>query len=167
MNHGQSNSSMATTRTETTHGPYSVTRVIDVTTWQSVDAVCLCCLTHGACVELTGLQPLLSTASRRLPVAHVKEDGQSAVICPYHLHDLQRVLDQPVCSMHVQPGLTHSSYVRMCIFCDFLWPEVQSHSSHMYLATPCSACLLSQARPTVQCIHLVIICYWITSDRSC
>ena len=26
-------------------------------------------------------------------------DGSSAVICPCHLHDLQRVLDQPVCSM--------------------------------------------------------------------
>jgi len=36
---------MVPTRTETTHGlTYSVTRAIEVTTWQSVDAVCLCLL---------------------------------------------------------------------------------------------------------------------------
>jgi len=51
---------MATARTETTHGlNYSVARAIDVTEWQSVNAVCLYCLTHGACVNVTGLQPLL------------------------------------------------------------------------------------------------------------
>ena len=45
LNHGQSNSSMATTRTENTHGPtYPVARAIDITAWQSVDTVCLCCL---------------------------------------------------------------------------------------------------------------------------
>jgi len=37
MNHGQSNSLMVTTRTETTHGlTYSVARAIDITAWQSV-----------------------------------------------------------------------------------------------------------------------------------
>jgi len=45
MNHAQSNSLMATTRMETTHGlTYSVARVIQVTTWHSGDAICLCCL---------------------------------------------------------------------------------------------------------------------------
>jgi len=69
MNHGQSNSSMATTRTETTRGlTYSVARALDITAWQSVDAFCLCCLTHSACVKVTGLQPLLTTAWWRLPV---------------------------------------------------------------------------------------------------
>ena len=63
MNHGQSNSAMVTTRTETTHGlTYSMARAIDITAWQSVDAICLCCLTHGACVQVSGLQPLLTTA---------------------------------------------------------------------------------------------------------
>jgi len=63
MNHEQSNSSMATTRTETTHGlTYSVARAIDITVWQSVDAVHLCCLTRGAYVKVTGFQPLLTTA---------------------------------------------------------------------------------------------------------
>jgi len=76
MNHGQSNSAMATTRTETTHGlTYSRARAIDITTWQSVDAICLCCLTHGACVKVTGLQPLLTTARMRLTVVHGKEDS--------------------------------------------------------------------------------------------
>ena len=76
MNHGQSNSAMATTRTETTHGPTcSMARAIDITAWLSVDAICLCCLTHGDCVKVTGLQPLLTTVRRRLPVAHVKEDS--------------------------------------------------------------------------------------------
>jgi len=43
---------MATTRTKITHGlTYSVARTIDATTWQSVDAACLCCPTHVACVS--------------------------------------------------------------------------------------------------------------------
>ena len=49
VNHEQS-TSMATTTTETPRGlACSVSRVIEVTAWQSVDAVCLCCLTHGSC----------------------------------------------------------------------------------------------------------------------
>ena len=49
-------------RMETTHRlSYSVARAIDIIAWQSVDAVCLCCLTHGAGVKVTGLQPLLTT----------------------------------------------------------------------------------------------------------
>jgi len=48
----QSNSSMATTRTENAHGlTYPVTRAIDITAWQSVNTVCLCCLTHGVCAS--------------------------------------------------------------------------------------------------------------------
>jgi len=52
LNHGQStsSSSVATTRIETTHGlTYLVARVIEE--WQSVDAICLCCLTNGSCVD--------------------------------------------------------------------------------------------------------------------
>ena len=37
---------------ETTHRlTYSVARVIDITTWQSVDTICLCWLTHSVCVS--------------------------------------------------------------------------------------------------------------------
>jgi len=62
MNHGQSNSSMATTRTENTHGlTYPVARAIDITAWQSVNTGCLCCLTHGVCVS-HWTPPLLTTA---------------------------------------------------------------------------------------------------------
>jgi len=49
-----------------------VARAIEVAVWQSVNAVCLAGLTHGACVGHTGLQ---TTARWRLSVAHVKEDG--------------------------------------------------------------------------------------------
>ena len=75
MNRGHSNSAMATTRTETTHGlTYSMASAIDITAWQSVDAICLCCLTHGACAKVTGLQPLLTTAPKEAtdPVAQCK-----------------------------------------------------------------------------------------------
>ena len=44
---------------------YSVARAIDITARQSVDAFCLCYLTHGACVKVTGLQPLLTTTRHR------------------------------------------------------------------------------------------------------
>ena len=54
MNHETSNSAMAT-RMETTHRlTYSMARVIDITTWQSVEAICLC-LTHSACIKVTEL----------------------------------------------------------------------------------------------------------------
>jgi len=50
MNHEPSTSSMVTTTMETTHGlTYSMARAIEVTIWQSVDAVCRCCLAHGSC----------------------------------------------------------------------------------------------------------------------
>ena len=46
----QSTSSMATTMMEITHGlTYSVARAIEVTIWQSDNAICHCCLTQGSC----------------------------------------------------------------------------------------------------------------------
>ena len=60
INLGQSTSSKVTTRTETHEVTYPVARMIEVTKWKSVNAVCLCCLTHGSCVEVTGLQSLLT-----------------------------------------------------------------------------------------------------------
>ena len=43
--------------------------------------------------------------------------------------------------------------------CDILWPEVQSHSdnSRMHATGLSSLHSLAQARPTVSCIHLVIV----------
>ena len=81
-------------------------------------------------------------------------------------HDLQRVLDQPVCCMLyiLQLGLTHSSYV--VHVCFLLWPEVQSHpdDSHVQATGPRFACSLTQARPTMLCIHLVAntVCRYIS-----
>ena len=47
----------------------------------------------------------------------------------------------------------------MCklFLCDILWPEVQAHSddSHVHAAGPRSTHVLTQARPTMSCIHLV------------
>ena len=55
---------------------------------------------------------------------------------------------------------------RVYFLCDILWPEVQSHfdSSHMPATGPCSARALTQARPTMSCIHLV---YMQTCVESC
>jgi len=52
---------------------YSVSRAIEVTTWQSVDAVCLCCLTHGSC-HWTQISSGYS------------DGGYRSFICPCHLH---------------------------------------------------------------------------------
>ena len=46
----------------------------------------------------------------------------------------------------------------MCTFFgDILWPKVQSNSddSHTHVTAPSSAHELSQAHPTMSCIHLV------------
>ena len=92
--HGQSNSSMATTRTENIHGlTYPVARAIDITAWQSVDTVCLCCLTHGVCVS-----------HWTPPSSHNSAMEMARVLSSVHaisMTSVQRVLDQPVCSMLV------------------------------------------------------------------
>jgi len=72
-------------------------------------------------------------------------------------HDLQRVRDQPVCSM-LWLGLTHSSRVVYVYFLhNILWPEVQSHSddSPVHATAPHSTHALAQARPTMSYIPLV------------
>ena len=76
--------SMVTTRTETTRGlAYSVCRAIEVTAWQSVDAVCLCCLTHGQVRSLDSHFFWLQQWG--LPVVHAQKNG-TAFIYPCHLH---------------------------------------------------------------------------------
>jgi len=74
---------MAATRMETTHGlTYSVARVIDVIAWQSVNAVCLCCLTHSARVKVNGIQPLLTTARWRLLISDLINKYDSLTLPP-------------------------------------------------------------------------------------
>ena len=61
-------------------------------------------------------------------------------------NDLARPDSQFLCCTHVY------------LSCNVLWPEVQSHSdnSHRHVTILCSACKLTQACPTMSCIHLVI-----------
>jgi len=74
--HDISNSSMATTRTETTHGiTYSVSRAVDITAWQSVAMpkrenmmnVCMCEVEHGVFTPLCCLQ--LEVLAVKLPLS--------------------------------------------------------------------------------------------------
>ena len=122
MNHGQSNSSMATTRMENTHGPtYPVATAIDITAWQSVDTVCLCCLTHG--VYVSHCTP---------PSSHNRAIEMARVLSSVHaisMTSVQRVLDQPVSSVLVyysQAWLTVPVYA--CVFL-FLWSHIDLLSS--------------------------------------
>ena len=77
---------MVTTRMETTHGLTYSARVIKVTTWQSLDAFCLYCVTDGSLLKsLDSISSdlgamLLTIAQWRLPVVHVKKDGYSLLV---------------------------------------------------------------------------------------
>ena len=96
MNHEESTSSMVTTRMETTHGlTCSVARVIEVIALQSVDTICLCCLTQFLC----GSHWTLISSDYCDGGAHVKKWLVCCHLSIQSLHDLQCVLDQPVCSM--------------------------------------------------------------------
>ena len=98
-------------------------------------------------VPVTGLGSLLATI--------MGQPCQKRWLSP---HDLQHVLDYPVLSM-LYLGLSHSFYaVHMYFLSDIPWPEVQSHSDDgpVHLTGPCSACALTQARPTMSCIHLAL-----------
>jgi len=133
---------MATTRMETTHGiTYSVSRVLEVTTWQSDDAVSLCCLTHGSCHWTQISSGYIQQWG--LLVAHPKKDG-------FHL-------SMP--SPHDWPDSQFLCCTRVYSLCDTLWPKVQSHSddSPVHITGPCSACALAQAHSTMSCIHLALL----------
>jgi len=88
---------MATTKTETTHGPtYSMARAVGAMAWQkevlSVNAIV--CLTHSSCVEVLGA---------RLCQKH----SDIAFIYPCHLrvHVLPRAwCAEPACSTHIWPS---------------------------------------------------------------
>jgi len=73
-------------------------------------------------------------------------------------HDLQHCAGLP-CVQHAlaRPDSQSLCCTRVYFLCDILWLEVQSHSdnSHMPTTGPHSAHVLTQARPTVSCIHLV------------
>ena len=141
---------MATTRMETTHGlSYLVARVIEVTAWQSVNAICLCCLTNGSCFEVIGLQFLLTCERRWLEC------------CDMSMPSPPTACAGPTCVQHalyiVARPNSQSVYTCVCfvIFCGLRFNHILMTFSHMHLTAPCSAHALSQARPTMLCIHLV------------
>ena len=105
INCEQTTSSMATT---TTCGlTYSVSRAIEVTAWQSVDSVFLCCLTHGSChwTQISSGYTAMGATGSACPL-----------ICPCHLH-MTATCAGPACVPHAL-GLTHSScVVHVCMFC--------------------------------------------------
>ena len=85
-----------------------------------------------------------------------------ALICPCRLYMTWSVRWTSLCATYFSYAWPHCSYVvRVRTFCDILWPEVQSHCEHspVYAPGPHSACIcicaLTQAHPTMSCIHLV------------
>ena len=100
MNNEQPASSIVTRMMETTHGlTYSVARVIEVSAWQSVNAVCLCCVAHSSCIEVKGLQSLLTGAMWATGSACQKQWLECYHLPTLSPHDLLCVHDQPVSSM--------------------------------------------------------------------
>jgi len=74
-NYEQSTSSMVTAMLENTHElTYSVARVIEVTAWQSVYAICHCYQTHGSC-HWPGLRSLLAIAMGASSITSPKMAG--------------------------------------------------------------------------------------------
>ena len=107
---------------ETTYGLiYSVARAREVTAWQSVDAVSLCCLTHCSCVEVTGLHSLL-----------LRKWWQEC--CHLSIPFPPAACVGPTCVQHaciiIEPGLTHSLYTCVYFFVIFCG-LVQSQSDDM------------------------------------
>ena len=123
MNHEQSTSSMMKTRTETTHGlTYSVSRVIGVTAWQSVNAFCLRCLTHGSCHWTQIPSGYCDGATGRLcqkrwlSSVHAISTWPAACAGPACVqHALARPDSQPSCVVHV---------CTFVIFCDLRFSHI-------------------------------------------
>ena len=87
--------------------------MIEVTAWQSVDAICHCCPTPSSCVEVTG--PISSGYSSTAMEASACQKRLSLVPMPSP-HNLQCVLDQCVCSMHIISYKPDSQFL-CCTFC--------------------------------------------------
>ena len=99
-----------------------VARVIEVTAWQSVDAICLCCLSNSSCVEVTGLQSLLKC-------------GRWLECCDLSMPSPPTACAGPACVQHALYIVAEpdSQFVYTCVHfaCYILWPEVQSHPHDM------------------------------------
>jgi len=127
---------MVTTGTETTHGlTYSVATATEVTAWQSIDAVYLCCLTHGACVKVTGLQSLLTTTMSRRWLQHCHLSTWPAAcagpesssfgrdVSGGHLHHL---LQYALIVLHLASRWDHLGVMVKCAWYSLWWHKFPS-----------------------------------------
>ena len=117
-----------------------------VTAWQSVNAVCLGCLTHSACVGhwTTDYSPMEATGSasaskrRRLECCHLSMPSPRPAACA-----------GPAC---VQPD---SQFLFTRVY-DFLWPVVQSHSDESYACNCSMFCLCIRSGLPHNVVHFVV-----------
>ena len=125
---------MAMAMTTTRGLAYSVSRVIEVSAWQSVNAVCfVACMTHGSChwtvrsLLATAMEATSSTCQKRwLECFHL----------PCHIISTWlTVCAGPACVQHAlaRPGSQFLCCTLVYFLCDILWPEVQSQSLCMQL----------------------------------
>ena len=155
-------------------------RVIRATAWQK-GFICQChCLTVLLLAWLTSLACVGSHWSCwptngyiRWGPAHVKSDGKRAscvhttlvyMSCRAHgvlpvCSNVKAICDIPVGLLQLARPTVPVLCICMYILCNILWPEIMLHSDItvicMRLLRPCTACALSQARPTIACIPLV------------
>ena len=160
--------STATARTETTRGPtYSMARAIGATAWQK-GCICQChyLRCHSQWKSLVTWTNLSSGHMRAIACHKRWQECNLSVDMSCKAHG---VLDPCACSSHT-PGMTcqldHAwpvfCIVHVCRFC-FIYCGLrfyaQSHSDngHVHATAPCFAHALTQARPTMSCIPLVMM----------
>jgi len=159
----QPTSSMAISRTESTHGlTYSVAREMGVTAWQYFNSVCQ---------FVSWLARFLYSGYSDL--AHVITDGERAFVCPCHLH-----MACSVCLTNVQHAYSHinACVVPVCMyffvtFCGLRLCYAYSHCGDAYVhaTAPRSVCdslrLAPQCHAFIYVVHGPILCVQ-TSDKT-
>jgi len=111
-----------------------------------------CCLTHGSC-HWTQISSGYSDGGYQLRVP------EKMAFAVHAISTSPAACAGLACVQHALawPDSESLCCTRVYFLCDILWPEVQSQSdnSHIPATGPRSARALTQARPTVSCIHLV------------
>jgi len=156
----------------TIHGPtYSMARVIGATLWQE-GSIC-------QCQSLVTWTDLSNGHSYSTCIACHKRQGE-CFICPCHFRArpaeyMVNVLGHSPCMtcllncFSIVYGTVPVLCICLYILSHILWPIRFLHSddSHVHATTPFSACALAEARPTISCIHLVILISMASSVHLC